>query len=243
MSDRTCSVDGCVGPYARISRGLCSKHYQRLRTHGSIADRPPRRWVICGHPECSRQAMADGLCRTHVADSDGSAPQRWNINPARGAHYCLFPECSRPHKVRGFCQVHNNQAIAHDCDPQAGPKCSKDGCERAALTRDLCTRHARFRYMTLRQYSITLDQYDALLASQGGRCAICSGVNADGSWLSVDHDHACCSGKSNSCGRCVRALLCGHCNLMIGQSGDDAARLRAGADYLDRAAPRGAPIM
>lgn len=36
MSDRTCSVDGCD---ARVAcKGLCNKHYTRLRRTGSLAD-------------------------------------------------------------------------------------------------------------------------------------------------------------------------------------------------------------
>jgi hypothetical protein len=85
----------------------------------------------------------------------------------------------------------------------------------------------------MRQYGITIDQYDAMLASQGGCCAICGGVNPNGNYLSVDHDHSCCPGKSNSCGRCVRALLCSRCNFILGNAEDNAALLRTAADYLD----------
>lgn len=76
-----------------------------------------------------------------------------------------------------------------------------------------------------RQYQMTLEDYRALLAAQGGGCAVCgatepgggAGSNIDG--FSVDHDHSCCPGKV-TCGKCVRALLCNRCNLSIGRLGD-----------------------
>jgi hypothetical protein len=63
-------------------------------------------------------------------------------------------------------------------------------------------------------YSMTPDQYDALLLAQDGRCAICSRETGE-RLLHVDHDHVCCPGQ-RSCGACVRGLLCGGCNRLLG---------------------------
>ena len=83
-------------------------------------------------------------------------------------------------------------------------------------------------------YRITPEQFDALLAAQGGKCAIpaCGATEpgGHGTWH-VDHDHACCSGKK-SCGNCVRGLLCSRCNPMLGMARDDAEILRSAVDYL-----------
>lgn len=59
--------------------------------------------------------------------------------------------------------------------------------------------------MLRRKYGITLEQYNELLARQGGVCAICGGE--DQKRLAVDHDHK--TGK-------VRGLLCARCNPAIG---------------------------
>jgi hypothetical protein len=78
-----------------------------------------------------------------------------------------------------------------------------------------------------RKFNITLEQYQALGEAQGWVCALCgepetrvaSGKNTDGKTvqsLSVDHDHSCCSGF-RSCGKCIRGLLCTHCNLLVGR--------------------------
>jgi hypothetical protein len=80
-------------------------------------------------------------------------------------------------------------------------------------------------------YGITLEQYEEMLAAQNGVCAVCGEVNEGGRALSVDHDHTCCSGP-RSCGRCIRKLLCAHCNHAIGNAKEDADRLVALAAYL-----------
>lgn len=67
------------------------------------------------------------------------------------------------------------------------------------------------------KHHITADEYDAMLEAQGGACAICRRTAEDVQQrrLHVDHDHGCCPGK-NSCGRCVRGLLCVSCNSRLG---------------------------
>lgn len=78
----------------------------------------------------------------------------------------------------------------------------------------------------MKTYGITLVEYDELLESQAGGCAIC-GVSSDkiGRRLAVDHDHSTDE---------VRGLLCTQCNTMLGQSGDRPEILRLGAQYLER---------
>lgn len=74
-----------------------------------------------------------------------------------------------------------------------------------------------------RFYGLTLATYNALIAAQDGKCAICHEVpNVQ---LSVDHIHS--SGK-------IRGLLCQACNVAIGNMKDNPLRLRSAADYLER---------
>lgn len=80
----------------------------------------------------------------------------------------------------------------------------------------------------LAQYGITPEDYDALLEKQGGVCAICGGHQRRKirrRYFAVDHDHL--TGA-------VRGLLCDHCNSAIGLLGDDPARCRQAAEYLER---------
>ena len=66
------------------------------------------------------------------------------------------------------------------------------------------------------RYNISAEEYYNLLEEQFGGCAICGKTpEENGQRLSVDHDHSCCPGK-NSCGMCVRGILCTRCNVLVG---------------------------
>ena len=65
--------------------------------------------------------------------------------------------------------------------------------------------------------------------AQGGVCAICRIADTN---LMIDHDHACCSGRKQPCSKCIRGLLCRHCNTALGWFADDAQRLAAAIEYL-----------
>jgi hypothetical protein len=97
-------------------------------------------------------------------------------------------------------------------------------------------RREREAYLRKR-YGLTVQDYNEMLLAQGGRCAICgtdkpplaSEASSSGLSFSIDHDHQ--TGA-------VRGLLCAPCNFGIGNLGDDPARLRAAARYLEEAATR-----
>jgi hypothetical protein len=76
-------------------------------------------------------------------------------------------------------------------------------------------------YHLRRRYGITAADADAMLAAQGGLCAICRAAPA----VHVDHDHTTDA---------VRELLCFNCNGGLGQFKDDPTVLRAAADYVER---------
>jgi hypothetical protein len=65
-----------------------------------------------------------------------------------------------------------------------------------------------------RRHRLSDADFQALLDSQGGVCAVCSRPPSAGNRLVVDHDHDCCPGPW-SCGRCVRGLLCAPCNQLV----------------------------
>jgi hypothetical protein len=74
-----------------------------------------------------------------------------------------------------------------------------------------------YRWRNLRKlYRVTQECYDAQLARQDGRCAICRCLPEDVQTrpLFVDHDHTCCP-KTPTCGGCNRGLLCGPCNVAM----------------------------
>lgn len=99
-------------------------------------------------------------------------------------------------------------------------------------------RHARRlrlkdRRRAARKHGILLEDYEAMLLIQGGRCATCGVVAArQPTSLHIDHDHSCCPGTF-SCGRCVRGLLCSNCNNTLGRVKDDPSLLRSLAVYVE----------
>ncbi|MFN2503529.1 MAG: endonuclease VII domain-containing protein, partial [Acidimicrobiales bacterium] len=70
-----------------------------------------------------------------------------------------------------------------------------------------------------RKYGLSLEEYDAMLADQGGGCAICQ-RSAD----PVDHDHG--TGL-------IRGLLCFTCNNALGDFEDDPVLLRKALAYVE----------
>lgn len=138
-------------------------------------------------------------------------------------HYgqCVIDEC-------------RNQAMGRHgkCRPHHFGPCVEAGCPSAAIgTHGRCAGHAGHRWVGLRSlYGISRERYEAILAAQGGVCAICR--KPDFKNLCVDHDHSCCPG-SGSCGACIRGLLCRLCNVWLGRIGDDAETVERAHAYLD----------
>lgn len=90
-------------------------------------------------------------------------------------------------------------------------------------TREQSVALVRANQMKIR-FGITVEQYDALEAKQGGLCAICRRPCPSGRKLAVDHDHL--TGR-------VRGLLCMNCNQGLGKFDDDPGLLRAAEVYLE----------
>lgn len=83
-----------------------------------------------------------------------------------------------------------------------------------------------------RRAGVRREERAAVLAAQGGRCAICRKEITDDSDSMLDHNHRCCPTKK-MCGLCLRGVLCKRCNWGLGMLGDDPVILRAAADYVE----------
>ena len=73
-----------------------------------------------------------------------------------------------------------------------------------------------------KQYGITIDDYDKILADQGNVCAICRGGTSK-RHFAVDHNH-----KSGQ----IRGLLCARCNRGLSVFMDRIDNLRAAVKYM-----------
>lgn len=80
------------------------------------------------------------------------------------------------------------------------------------------------REYRMRQLGTTVLEYDKMLASQNGRCAICDAIDSGKrKYFSVDHCHV--TGK-------IRGLLCHKCNLGLGMFKDSAILVNKALCYL-----------
>jgi hypothetical protein len=74
-----------------------------------------------------------------------------------------------------------------------------------------------------RTFGVSADEFDRLLAEQGGGCAICGVIPKRAASLHLDHDHD--TGA-------IRGILCLSCNQGVGQFRDDPGLLEKAARYL-----------
>lgn len=102
--------------------------------------------------------------------------------------------------------------------PHAGPRCTSHW--RVEVRRQKAAIHEKRVQAT---YGLPPGGYEALMAFQGGCCALCRRARGLAKRLAVDHDHV--SGL-------VRGLLCSPCNNMLGHGRDSIEFFQRVIDYL-----------
>lgn len=239
-----CAEPGCEAP--ALTRGLCGMHYG----HALKAERGS-----CSIEDCDRTIVAKGWCSTHygryVRHGD---PLAWK-KPSRET--CFADECDRSVAASGLCDMHYRrlrrygstevppEAPTEAVEPapytckQCGSDLPKTRQGRRAYCSDPCKeawnywdRRAKHRERWLKKYDMTVAEYDAMLAAQGGGCAICGSTDPKGRagsrYFHVDHCHS--TGQ-------VRGLLCAPCNLGLGAFRDQPDLLISAIDYLKAQMP------
>jgi hypothetical protein len=196
--------------------------------------------TTCSEPDCDRRLFARGLCQNDYnkrrwAGTLSSAP----YSPSRHALSDVDLElmtatcdtCGPDARVkyrrkknlkdgelaRYLTCARGKRKIPFGARPQVSTAADK-GDARARLWRS--------------RFNIGRSEYETILATQGGRCAICDRRPGTGQVLSIDHDHSCCPERHRSCGRCIRGLLCRSCNVGLGHFKDRADLLERAQAYL-----------
>jgi len=77
----------------------------------------------------------------------------------------------------------------------------------------------------IKQYGITLEQFEKMKQDQQHKCAICENTFKNSVDTCVDHDHET---------KKVRALLCNHCNRAIGLFKESTKSIKAALNYLKK---------
>lgn len=192
----------------------------------------------CSVDGCSLPHKARGYCAVHYQQWMRGAPVVAEIRRRdRTPHeHCSEEGCVEPVKAKGLCDAHYARLLRYGHtryrDRKRPPKeCSVAGCDSHMYAGGLCNLHYMRKRTLRKEFGLTLAQFDAMLAAQDGRCAICGTTETRANWrstkpeaLAVDHDHA-----TNA----VRGLLCNSCNRGLGLFADSADRLHAAAAYLE----------
>jgi hypothetical protein len=138
--------------------------------------------------------------------------------------------CARKPGHRGDCRTAKGLADSRQrlTERRRGRRLSVDPAARARWRRT----------HKLLGYGLTQEVFARFLAVQGSACGMCHKKFEEGQYICIDHDHSCCPGEKQSCGMCVRGLLCMGCNRSLGHIERRYADARA---YLD--APPAATVL
>jgi hypothetical protein len=85
----------------------------------------------------------------------------------------------------------------------------------------------------LARFNMTTSDRDAMVAEQGGKCAVCKSSDPGPRGWQIDHDHKCCPDRK-TCGNCVRGAICVWCNRGLGDFEDNPAYMMNAAIYLSK---------
>lgn len=195
------------------AKGLCLKHYTRVRRHGDPAVVRPGMGGICPYSECERNVRLHGWCELHWRriQTKGSPDP---YPPPRNTQPCDTDGCDRLAETRGLCDWHYQR--------------EPDRREASRQWASSITPDERRRRFLKRRYKMSPQDFDLRLAHQGGVCAVCETNEPPEGWH-IHHDHQCCPGIV-TCGACVVAILCARCNRAMGAFEDNADLLGRAAD-------------
>jgi hypothetical protein len=187
---------------ARVGQGWCNGHreFHELSMFHVNRKRPE------GHTECCRAWLSDNqrryrhngpfIPRVRKCEACGEEKhQTMFVGGLNKRHVCQ--ECMSGHPDSFWC------ITCSDWLPLAWFDIPSRG--RPLSWCALC--------WALRNHNSTLKEVLDLQGSSIPECKVCGSLERRR--LNVDHDHRCCPGDQ-SCGRCVRGLLCKTCNRIEG---------------------------
>lgn len=220
---KSCTVSNCEN--LSVAQGLCEMHYRRLKRRGVLEAERFDRW---GHAHS--HPLYDSwrwLCRRHL----GLVVERW-------FDFWKFVKDAgeRPtprHRIR---RVDINRPYGPDNFYWQSPRMDVVATDKATRNEYMRVYRLldpdRFKgFDLMKHFGITFEQYNEMLAAQGGVCAICeqqdqaiSKHTGKGRDLAVDHCHST---------QRVRGLLCSHCNGALGFARDNIEILLRAIAYLE----------
>lgn len=156
MSNRTCTVEGCLRPVEK--RELCGGHYARLRRLGDVMASVPLKKISpalkCSAGGCERTAQARGLCSPHLHRLVRYGDPLGNPEPRPGPGECSVGGCDQSAVARGWCPGHYSRwsatgdvrpdvPLARQTSYTPGSQCAVEGCGEPRQKREWCSKHYR----------------------------------------------------------------------------------------------------
>lgn len=251
-----CSVEGCE--LLTHAKGLCRRHYARLRLHGRLHKIRGIDKGKCKVDGCESDADSLGLCRLHY-QRQYLHGRLYKVNGDKRKHpfYMLWHERKRNKTLceewtvnfHAFAEAisprpeGNSFLVRIDAERPFGPdnfkweqhlKRTETETNSEWWARKWASRGPVFfraRHLE-RCFGITPAQYDAMLIAQDGVCAICKNEET-----SVDKKsqrvRRLAVDHDHKTGK-IRELLCSKCNHTIGRINDDVELMQIMIDYLNK---------
>lgn len=116
--------------------------------------------------------------------------------------------------------------------PEAFSKIVRRRCKQCDRERTKAWMGPDYRYVgTQARYGVDKFAFEAMMKEQGGKCDICGGPPLkEQGYFDIDHDHSKKKGDDGF----VRSLLCGNCNMGLGNFQDDIDKMLAAIEYLKK---------
>ncbi|PTY92931.1 hypothetical protein [Heyndrickxia sporothermodurans] len=116
---KTCSVEGCHGKH--IARGLCWKHYKRLKRNGDISDPDyANKGKSCSVDGCTDDAKRGGMCIKHYQrfykygdPHTLKDPEDYEERLPYDKEQCIMPGCKERVDAKELCYKHYHNYQHH----------------------------------------------------------------------------------------------------------------------------------
>ena len=205
------------------------KTYKKLEEYYSSSKNPDGKRSSCIF--CVNEQNNNSYERSDRKSWEADDLRKKVLASPQGFHYCK--NCILYKPVEQFYK-------SNECTSGLRPICiechAKDGAKRWEEVYKGSERvRTRMRREGIkRTYNITLEDYDRMLEEQNFACAICSiHISELDKSLCIDYDHKCCPGK-DSCGNCIRGLLCNLCNTGLGMFRDSPELMEIATEYIEK---------
>ena len=190
-----------------------SDQWQATRIDMKLKDRP---CASCGIvvPMLASRRYCPTCSSIKKSENAKRAWRLGNLKKIKPDHTCM-------------CVICEKQFIGHPNNKTCSKECRSEKNRRYALdfSRSQAGVEKARRTALMNKYGLTLEDKEAMILSQSGKCPICRKELGEFSKSHVDHDHS--TGK-------VRSVLCSLCNVGLGAFMDSVANLNAAAEYINK---------